>query len=113
MTQHEVEDFMNAWMDGDEKGFKYYDYGLSVEYVVIKKEGYVYSIIRSKSTCYEKPFTKDWMEKMLGSNRLVPFNNGSWSPDFKGYKAEGCQCGAAFTLNPTCHSYWCPKYVKN
>lgn len=111
MTPHEAQELIEKWICGEEKGFKYYDYGLfEVEYVVIKREYENYFvIIRDRSTCKDGPFNKEKMEKLLGANKLVPFNNSAgWQLNFRDAKCGNCQCGAWATQNPTCHARWCP-----
>jgi hypothetical protein len=112
MTPSEAEDLLLKWYAGEEKGFKYLDYGtFEPHYVVIKKESdNEYTVIASRSTCKDGPFNKERMEKLLGADKLIPTgHSGGWQIDFKNYRSKGCQCGAWATQNPDCHARWCPK----
>lgn len=111
MTPSEVEDLLLNWYVGEEKGFKYLNYGtFEVHFIVVKKESdNEYLVIASRSTCKDGPFNKERMEKLLGADKLTPTgNNGYWKLDFKNSRSKGCHCGAWATTNPTCHTRWCP-----
>lgn len=111
MTPSEVEDLVLKWRLEEEKGFKYLDYGTFEDHYVIIKREYEnhFVVIASRSTCKDGPFTKEQMEKLLGADKLIPYNNsGGWQIDFKSMRSKGCQCGAWATQNPDCHAYYCP-----
>lgn len=112
MNYSEIEDFLTLWPIDQEKGFKYYDYGLfDAEYVVIQKcNDNLYKIIYEKSTCKDGPFNKEAMGKLLSSKRLVSFGNDGYHINFKRTKSGPCECGAWATRNPTCHTRWCPAH---
>lgn len=113
MMPTETEDLLDGWIAGVEKGFKYLDYWPGVvEYIVIKKEDdNTFVLLKDRSSVKKAgPFNKEAMEKLLGANRLIPYNNGSgWQIDFSFIKSGNCQCGAWATANPDCHARWCPK----
>lgn len=111
MTPVEVEDLILKWYTGEERGFKYLDYGtFEAHYVVIKREyENHFVIITDRSTCKDGPFTKEKMEKLLGADKLIPIHSSGWQLNFKDSRSKGCQCGAWATNNPDCHARWCPK----
>ena len=110
MAPREVDDFLEAWSDGSERGFKLTDPNLfGVEWVVIlKREDDRYEVLERRSSCKAGPFNKVQMQKLLGSNRLEVYSS-VWGIDFKYKKSNGCICGAWATKNPDCHSWWCEK----
>lgn len=110
MAPSVVDDLLDSWTEGTERGFKCTDPNLmSVEwFVIVKKNDDRYEVVEKRSSAKGGPFNKIQMQKLLGADRLELYSS-VYGIDFKYKKSNGCECGAWNTRNPDCHAWYCPK----
>jgi hypothetical protein len=111
MLKSDTTAFMDTWAIDVKYTFITMNW-FNFDYVVLERLGEDEFKTYKSSTTDMGTFTKEEVEKLVGSDIFIykPFEH--WDQDFHALRSSRCDCGSNATINKDLHATWCRKYSK-